>query len=150
MRTSVVVLAAVAALGACGRKDGSRGDRPVAQQDLVSVTGVVADVKEKALQVRTDDGRMLNFAMNDGVAVTLGGGESQPAVLTEGAPVRVSYKPKGGGADLVSIDVEPQAPESKGQAPVRSADPPAHPSRAAGASGAGSGGAHGAGEAPRR
>lgn len=132
MRRFAVLLAVAGVLGACGQKKEEAGDAPAAKdRDLVSVTGVVSEVKEKAVQVRTDDGRVLDFAMGDAVAVTLGGGESQPAVITEGAPVRVSYKPKGSGADLVSIDVEPQAPGSKGEAPGPSPAAPTDPSRAA-------------------
>jgi hypothetical protein len=132
MRRFAVLLAVAFVAGACGQKKEKAGDAPAAsQQDLVSVTGVVSGVKEKSLQVRTDDGRTLDFAMDDAVTVTLGGGESQPAVVTEGAPVRVSFKPKGSDPELVSIDVEPQAPESKGEAPVDTSDVPADPSRAA-------------------
>lgn len=46
--------------------------------------------------------------------------------------MRVSYRPQGSGADLLSIDVEPQATDAKGEtkAPPEG-DPPADPARAA-------------------
>ncbi len=119
------VLVAAAALAAC-RGGGGRGD-------TVSVTGVVSAVLPHAVRVRTDDGRQLALDLTDHVAVTLAGGEAQTAVITEGAPVRVSYRPKGAGGELVSVDVEPQARNGRGEAKdVPAADPPADPARARG------------------
>jgi ABC-type Fe3+-hydroxamate transport system substrate-binding protein len=122
MRNSAVFLLVVALAVAGCRKETTSGSHA----DLVSVTGMVSSVKEREVQVTTDDGRVLDFPVDDAVAVTLGGGESRPAVITEGAPVRVSYRPRGGGVDLVSIDVEPAGAEpSVGTR----AQPPARPQR---------------------
>lgn len=136
MKGLAVLVVGALALGACQQKEAASAGSAPAEKGVVSVTGVVSGVSEKALRVRTDDGRVLDFALDDAVAVTLGGGESHQAVVTEGAPVRVSFKPKGAGADLVSIDVEPQAPESKGESSAPSADVPADPARARSGEGA--------------
>lgn len=126
MRKSAVVMLVIAIAVAGCRKEATSESGA----DLVSVTGTVSRVKERAVVVTTDDGRVLDFALDDAVTVTLGGGESQRAVITEGAPVRVSYRPQGSGADLVSIDVEPMAPEAKGASSVGTqADPPGEAQR---------------------
>ncbi len=122
-------IAALLTLAAC-RKEATQ---ETSSGPVMSVTGVVSGVKEEVVQVTTDDGRVLDFKLDDAVAVTLAGGEAQPAVVTEGAPVRVSYRPEGRGADLVSIDVEPQATNARGEtASPPEGDPPAVPGRAAG------------------
>jgi predicted small secreted protein len=126
MRSSAVVLIVVALAVAGCRKETTSGSGA----DLVSVTGMVSSVKDRELQVTTDDGRVLDLALDDEVTVTLGGGESQRTVITEGAPVRVSYRPRGDGADLVSIDVEPAGSPAKGGSSVGTrAEPPAKPQR---------------------
>lgn len=99
-----VGVALAAALGA-----GCRGSGGSAEADLRSAEGVVAGVSERAVQVRTPDGSVLEFPLREGVEVTLGGGESSRAVVTEGAPVRVSYRDAGEENELVRIDVEPRA-----------------------------------------
>lgn len=129
MSRSGLLLAAALALAACSaekKKAASRGE-------LVSVTGVVARVEENGFQVRTDDGQVLSLALRSTAAVTLAGGEAQSAVITEGAPVRVSYRPKGSGGEAVSVDVEPQATTGTGELKPREADvdPPANPEQAA-------------------
>ena len=122
-----VLLAAAVAFTGC-RKEATQETRG----DAVSVTGVVSAGKERAVQVKTDDGRVLDFGLDDAVVVTLAGGEAESAVITEGAPVRVSYRPQGSGADLLSIDVEPQATDAKGETKASpQGDPPADPARAA-------------------
>lgn len=122
-----VLLAALLALAAC-RKEATQESTG----QVLSVTGVVSGVREEAVQVTTHDGRVLDFRLDDAVAITLAGGEAQPAVVAEGAPVRVSYRPQGSGADLVSIDVEPQATDARGEtAAPPEGDPPADPARAA-------------------
>jgi hypothetical protein len=102
------VVAALALAAACGRggSGGNAGSAGSAGGNGVrSADGVVASVKEHAVQVKTQDGRVLDFKMKDDVKVTLGGAEaSSTAVVSEGAPVRVAYK----GDQLVSIDVEPK------------------------------------------
>jgi hypothetical protein len=129
-----VLVAAAMAIAACrGGGDGAkeREKAKAADGETVSVTGVVTGVAPDKVQVKTDDGRELAFKMSDAVSVTLAGGESQSAVITEGAPVRVSYRPKGSGGDAVTIDVEPQATNGRGEAKgVPQRDPPADPSRA--------------------
>jgi hypothetical protein len=116
------VVAALALAAACGRggSGGNAGSAGSAGGNGVrSADGVVASVKEHAVQVKTQDGRVLDLRMKDDVKVTLGGAEaSSTAVVSEGAPVRVSYKERRDGNDLVSIDVEPKvragAPGSEG------------------------------------
>ncbi len=129
-----VLVVAAAAVAACRGASGCGGkeDAPKAgSADTVSVTGVVSKVAPDKVQVKTEDGRELAFNMSDAVSVTLAGGQSQTAVITEGAPVRVSYRPKGAGGDAVTIDVEPQATNGRGEAKdVPQRDPPADPNRA--------------------
>jgi hypothetical protein len=97
-------IVALAVAAACGKLSGGKGG-----PDVRSADGVVASVKEHAVQVRTQDGRTLDFPMKDDVKVTLGGGEASTAVVTEGAPVRVAYRQHGDrDRELVSIDVEPK------------------------------------------
>lgn len=128
-----VLVGAAMAIAAC-RGDAGAGAKEKAKAGdggTVSVTGVVTGVAPDKVQVKTDDGRELAFDMSDAVSVTLAGGESQSAVITEGAPVRVSYRPKGSGGDAVTIDVEPQATNGRGEAKgVPQRDPPADPNRA--------------------
>ncbi len=96
MRTCLAVCAAAAAaLAACHG----------ASRETASATGVVSAVGPTDVQVKTDDGRQLALRMGDDVKVTLAGGEAQRAVITEGAPVRVSFD----GKKLVAVDVEPKA-----------------------------------------
>jgi ABC-type Fe3+-hydroxamate transport system substrate-binding protein len=129
-----VLVAAATALAAC-REDskGAGGGKANAQADTVSVTGVVSAVDpDNVVEVTTDEGRKLTLKMNEAMTVTLAGGAAQTAVIAEGAPVRVSYRPKGSGGDLVAVDVEPQATTGRGEAKdVPRTDPPADPGRAA-------------------
>lgn len=135
-RFGVLVAAAVALVscskGAGDAKDGKDAKRNgEAAADTVSVTGVVAAVDPDKVQVKTDDGREIALKMSQTVSVTLAGGEAESAVITEGAPVRVSYRPKGSGGDLVTIDVEPQAANARGEMKgVPQDDPPANPEKA--------------------
>jgi ABC-type Fe3+-hydroxamate transport system substrate-binding protein len=130
-RIGVIAAAAALAVVAC-RKDGKEAKNGASSAETVSVTGVVSGVDPDQVQVTTDDGRQLALKMNQTVAVTLAGGEAETAVITEGAPVRVSYRPKGSGGDLVTIDVEPQAANGRGELKDGAAqpDPPANPDRA--------------------
>lgn len=136
MTRSGVLLAAALALAACQESEkGGKGKAEGAPGKVVSVDGVVEGVKPDAVRVKTDDGKVLAFAMRDDVTVTLAGGEAQAAVVTEGAPVRLSYRPRGSGGELVSIDVEPQGASGGGQARAPAAppadDPPADAAQAA-------------------
>lgn len=131
-RFGVIAAAAALAVVAC-RKDGNgEGKESASSAQTVSVTGVVSGVDPDQVQVTTDDGRKLALKMNQAVAVTLAGGDAETAVITEGAPVRVSYRPKGSGGDLVTIDVEPQASNGRGElkGDTGQHDPPASPERA--------------------
>jgi ABC-type Fe3+-hydroxamate transport system substrate-binding protein len=114
-----VALAAACSRGGSGGNAGSSGS--AASEGTRSADGVVASVSEGAVKVKTQDGRVLDFPMKDDVKVTLGGGEASSAVVTEGAPVRVSFKEGGKGNELVSIDVEPR----EGSGGAATAPPPA-------------------------
>ncbi len=104
-----VVAVAVAAAAACSK--GGPGGAGVKSAD-----GVIAAVKEHEIDVRTQDGRVLRFPKKDDTKVTLGGGEASSAVVTEGAPVRVSFRGDEKSPDVVSIDVEPKVRGSSGNA----------------------------------
>lgn len=119
----IVALALAAACskgGSDGGNAGSSGTSGGSGGDVKSADGVVASVKPGAVQVKTQDGRMLSFPMRDKIKVTLGGGEASSAVVTEGAPVRVAYKGDEAKPEVVSIDVEPKvrAGSDKGQPPA--------------------------------
>ncbi len=103
----IVALAAAAACskGGSGGNAGSSGS--AADSGLKSADGVVASVKQDDVQVKTKDGKVLQFKMKDETKVTLGGGEASSAVVTEGAPVRVAFKGDEQKPDVVSVDVEP-------------------------------------------
>jgi hypothetical protein len=103
----VVVLAVAAACskGGSGKNAGSTGSS--GDSAVRSADGVIASVKDNAVQVKTRDGRVLGFKMKDDTKVTLGGGEASSAVVTEGAPVRVSFKGDEQKPEVVAIDVEP-------------------------------------------
>jgi hypothetical protein len=126
------VLAALAlALGACRDGDQAAAKAGGGQESAaVAVTGVVASADENRVEVTTDDGRRLALRMTPNVSVTLAGGQAEAAVITEGAPVRVSYRPQGSGGELVAVDVEPQAATAPGGTKDAPPDPPADPSRA--------------------
>ncbi|HEX9049269.1 MAG TPA: hypothetical protein VF841_01930 [Anaeromyxobacter sp.] len=113
-----LALAAACSKGGSGGSAGSSGSSGDA--GLRSADGVVASVKQHDLQVKTKDGRVLQFKMKDETKVTLGGGEASSAVVTEGAPVRVAFKGDGGTPDAVSIDVEPavRAGSAEGKPPA--------------------------------
>ncbi len=108
LRRSVVVALALAAACSKGGSGGNAGSSGSAGSDVKSADGVVASVTKDKVQVRTQDGRTLAFPMKDDTKVTLGGGEASTAVVTEGAPVRVSFKGSETSPDVVSIDVEPK------------------------------------------
>jgi hypothetical protein len=91
--------------------------------------GVVAGVKEHQVQVRTQDGRVLAFPMKDDTKVTLGGGDASPAVVTEGAPVRVAFKGDESKPEVVGIDVEPKGGGGKPTGTDRGAGQPPAPGR---------------------
>ncbi len=115
MNRIVVLLACAIAASACGDRSSKNKGGSAAQAgspEVVTASGVVAVVKEDGVQVKTDDGRILNLALDKETKVTLAGGEAQLAVVSEGAPVRVSYKPTGKGGSAVAIDVEPNAPKA--------------------------------------
>jgi ABC-type Fe3+-hydroxamate transport system substrate-binding protein len=131
-----VLIAAAMALAACSKGasqaggDGKKAEAKKAGEagDSVSVSGVISAVEPDRVRVRTDDGRELALKLDEAVSVTLAGGKAETAVITEGAPVRVSYRPKGSGGDLVTVDVEPQATTGRGEAKkVPQSDPPANP-----------------------
>ncbi len=103
---AAAVAAAACSKGGAGGNAGSTGS--AGGSDMKSADGVVASVKEHKVEVRTQDGRTLQFPMKDDTKVTLGGGDASSAVVTEGAPVRVSYKGDESKPDVVSIDVEPK------------------------------------------
>lgn len=108
-----VLVVAAAAFAACRGASGCGGNESApkatgATGGTVSAMGVVSGVQPDQVQVKTSDGRRLALRMRDDVKVTLAGGEAQSAVITEGAPVRVSYKPSGDGGELVAVDVEPK------------------------------------------
>jgi ABC-type Fe3+-hydroxamate transport system substrate-binding protein len=131
-RVGMLAVVAALALGAC-RKDGGGADGKDAAKpgEMVAVTGVITAVDERKVQVKTDDGRQLALNLNKTTSVTLAGGQAETAVITEGAPVRVSYRPQGSGGDLVTIDVEPQATNGRGETKEPSPpEPPADASRA--------------------
>jgi hypothetical protein len=134
MSRFAVLVSAALALVACSKGGGDAKDAKrngEAATDTVSVTGVVAAVEPDKVRVTTDDGRQIALKMSQTVSVTLAGGEAESAVITEGAPVRVSYRPKGSGGDLVTIDVEPQAAKARGETKgVPQDGPPANPQRA--------------------
>jgi hypothetical protein len=130
-----VLVAVAVALTACRDDSGRASGRAKGNGEAgetVSATGVVSGVQPDRLQVKTEDGRQLALRMNDGVKVTLAGGEAQSAVITEGAPVRVSYRPKADGGDLVAVDVEPKGANAGGDAkpaPAPQGDAAAEPGR---------------------
>jgi ABC-type Fe3+-hydroxamate transport system substrate-binding protein len=127
-----VLIAAAMALSAC-RRDESRASAAKAGEaaDTVSVNGVISAVERDEVRVTTDDGRELALKLGEAVSVTLAGGQAETAVITEGAPVRVSYRPRGSGGDLVTVDVEPQATSGRGERKgVPQDDPPANPEKA--------------------
>ncbi len=101
-----LALAAACSRGGSGGDAGSRGS--AGRGDLKSADGVIAAVRKDSVQVRTPDGRTLDFPMSEDTKVTLGGGEASSAVVTEGAPVRVAFKGDEKKPDVVSIDVEPK------------------------------------------
>jgi hypothetical protein len=107
-RSVVVALALAAACSKGGSGGGNAGSSGSSGDDVKSADGVVASVAPGKLQVRTQDGRTLAFPMRDDTKVTLGGGEASTAVVTEGAPVRVSFKGSDAAPDVVSVDVEPK------------------------------------------
>lgn len=116
-----VLVAAAVVVAACrddagGANGAGKGKASGEGSGTVSAMGVVSSVQPDKVQVKTADGRQLALKMSDGVKVTLAGGEAQTAVITEGAPVRVAYRPKGEGGELVTIDVEPKAGGSGGEA----------------------------------
>jgi ABC-type Fe3+-hydroxamate transport system substrate-binding protein len=127
-----VLIAAAVALSAC-RRDESRASAAKAGEaaDTVSVNGVISAVEPDKVRVTTEDGRELALKLGEAVSVTLAGGQAEAAVITEGAPVRVSYRPKGSGGELVTVDVEPQATSGRGEMKgVPQDDPPANPEKA--------------------
>ncbi|HET8541826.1 MAG TPA: hypothetical protein VFL83_18255 [Anaeromyxobacter sp.] len=111
VRRIIAVVALASALacsrGGSGGNAGSSGS--AGGEGVRSVEGVVAAVTQDAVQVKTEDGRVLDFPMRDDTKVTLAGGEASTAVVTEGAPVRVSFREKAKGNEVVTIDVEPKA-----------------------------------------
>jgi hypothetical protein len=107
-RSVVVALALAAACSSKGGSGGNAGSSGSSEGDVRSADGVVASVAKGKLEVRTQDGRTLAFPMKDDTKVTLGGGEASSAVVTEGAPVRVSFKGSDTSPVVVSVDVEPK------------------------------------------
>lgn len=110
----VAVVAAACSRGGSPGNAGSGGSS--GGSDVKSADGVVASVKEHQVQVKTQDGRVLDFMLKDDTKVTLGGGEASSAVVTEGAPVRVAFKGDPGKPDVVSVDVEPKVRAGSGGA----------------------------------
>ncbi len=100
-----LALAAACSKGGSGGNAGSSGS--ARESEVRSADGVIASVKDRAVQVKTKDGRVLGFTMKDDTKVTLGGGEASSAVVAEGAPVRVAFKGDEQKPEVVSIDVEP-------------------------------------------
>ncbi len=113
-----VALAAACSKGGSGGNAGSSGSSN--DPGVKSADGIVASVGKDTVQVKTKDGRVLQFPMKDDTKVTLGGGEASTAVVTEGAPVRVSFKGDEKKPDVVSIDVEPavRAGSAEGNPPA--------------------------------
>jgi ABC-type Fe3+-hydroxamate transport system substrate-binding protein len=135
-RIAVLLAACAVAASACGDRSPKGKGGPAAQAgsgEVLTTSGVVAVVKEDGVQVKTDDGRVLNLALGKETKVTLAGGEADIAVVSEGAPVRVSYKPTEKGGAAVTIDVEPNAP--KAGSPGPQSGPTAQPKGAAPAGG---------------
>jgi ABC-type Fe3+-hydroxamate transport system substrate-binding protein len=127
-----VLIAAAMALSACRRDEGRASAAKAGEAaDTVSVNGVISAVEPDEVRVTTDDGRELALKLGEAVSVTLAGGQAETAVITEGAPVRVSYRPRGSGGDLVTVDVEPQATSGRGEMKgLPQDDPPANPEKA--------------------
>jgi ABC-type Fe3+-hydroxamate transport system substrate-binding protein len=127
-----VLIAAAMALSACRRDESQASARKAGEAaDTVSVNGVISGVEPDKVRVTTDDGRELALKLGEAVSVTLAGGQAEAAVITEGAPVRVSYRPKGSGGDLVTVDVEPQATSARGEMKgVPRDESPANPEKA--------------------